>query len=46
MFNELDEWKFLIVRENRTRHIRVKRCGKGKKEKSDNVITLENTSGS
>jgi len=44
LFNELDEWKILIVRENRTRHITVKRYGKGKKEKSDYVIILEKIS--
>jgi hypothetical protein len=35
---------FLMVRENRTRNKTVKRYGKGKKEKSDNVITLEKIS--
>jgi hypothetical protein len=35
-----------MVRENRTRNIKVKRYGKGKKEKSGNVITLEKISGS
>jgi len=46
LFNELDEWKLLIVRENGTKNITVKRCGKGKKENSDYVITLEKISGS
>jgi hypothetical protein len=32
LFNELGEWELLMVRENRTKNIRVKRYGKGKKE--------------
>jgi hypothetical protein len=35
-----------MVGENKIRNIRVKRYGKGKKEKSDYVITSEKISGS
>ena len=35
-----------MVKENRTRTITVKRYGKGKKEKSDYVVTLGTITGS